>query len=173
MADLPKITLIKEAIPSAPKRAGGAGRTATPWEEVLQPVRDDSTDKDGKPILDAEGKPASYRIWTYDTRNGANGRVATVRDRLRNHAPELNYGFVVRTVPEGQDDQGRWGVYVSFLGTFTPKQQAENAAKHKAASDRVKRSQEAAEAAKAAESGETGETVDAKADTGKAGKNAA
>lgn len=166
MADLPSITMIVESAPAAPKREGGKGREPIKWDEVLDPVRKQ---------VDDEGNPQTVRAWTYPSRNGANGRVATVRKYLRNSAPDLNYQFVTRQVPEGLPDAGQFGVYVTFRGTYTPAQIAENAKAHKARSERVVTSQQAALAAEqSATEGDDSEKAVAKSPgNGKTAKNAA
>jgi hypothetical protein len=117
-----ELTFVKEEIPKI-VRTGGSGREAEPWETHLAPIK--------------EQAGQSFRVWTYDKRSGAQGRVTTVRDRLTKVTPQDNWTIKVRPVGE------QFGVYVQYNGTFTPEQMAENAKKRQERSERTKASRPA------------------------------
>lgn len=145
------LDFIQEEIPKI-TRAGGSGREAEPWETHLAPLKDE--DKAGK----------DFRVWTYDKRASAVSRMSSVRERLTKAVPGENWTIAVRPVPgtetavhpagtmDGETDISgtsatKFGVYVSYAGTFTDEEITANAIKHQERSERVK-----AARAKAAES---------------------
>lgn len=115
-----ELELIEEEIPKI-TRVGGSGREAEKWEDHLAAIK--STPN------------KSFRVWTYDVRTSAVSRMSTVRDRLTNATPQDNWEIRVRPVP---NSEGQFGVYVAYRGTFTDAEQAENAAKRQARSERTR-----------------------------------
>lgn len=159
-----ELSFIEEEIPKI-SRAGGSGREPEKWEEHISPLK--AEDRAGK----------SFRVWTYAIRPSAVSRMSSVRERLTKAVPSENWQLAVRPVPgtedavhpdgttdkDGNDIAGtsaiQYGVYVSYQGTFTDEQVAENAVAHQARSDRVKAARAAAAAKAEAEAAETTEPV--------------
>jgi hypothetical protein len=130
-----ELTFTREDVPKI-TRIGGSGREAEPWETHLAPLKDTPGE--------------SFRVWTYEKRTSAVSRMSSVRERLTKAVPTENWNLAVRTVP-GTVDPELYGVYISFAGTFTAEQIAENVRKHDERSNRVK----AARAKRAAEEAST------------------
>lgn len=126
-----ELTFVKEEIPKI-TRAGGSGREAEPWESHLAQLKDTPGE--------------SYRVWTYDKRTSAVSRMSAVRDRLTKAVPEENWTLAVRPIP----DTETFGVYVAYIGTYTPEEVQANAQAHAERSERVR-----AARAKASENGST------------------
>lgn len=120
------LTFTPEAIPKI-TRIGGSGRTATEWENLLDPVR--------------QQPGVSFRVWEYDKRQSAVSRLSSVRERLTKVVPHENWKMVVRLVPDS--DPEIFGVYVEYIGVFTPEQIEENAKLHAERSARVRAAREA------------------------------
>jgi hypothetical protein len=128
-----ELTFTREDVPKI-TRIGGSGREAEPWETHLAPLKDTPGE--------------SFRVWTYEKRTSAVSRMSSVRERLTKAVPTENWNLAVRTVPgTGAENPELYGVYISFAGTFTAEQVAENVRKHDERSNRVK----AARAKRAAE----------------------
>lgn len=140
-----ELNFIEEDIPKI-ARVGGAGREPEKWEEHVAPLK--AEDRAGK----------SFRVWTYEKRPSATSRMSSVRERLVKAVPNENWQLAVRPVTvmlavEGSDEpveSEQYGVYVSYKGTFTDEQVAENAVKHAERSQRVRDARAKAEAEKAA-----------------------
>lgn len=149
-----ELNFIEEDIPKI-ARVGGAGREPEKWEEHVAPLK--AEDRAGK----------SFRVWTYEKRPSATSRMSSVRERLVKAVPNENWQLAVRPVTvmlavEGSDEpveSEQFGVYVSYKGTFTDEQVAENAVKHAERSQRVRDARAKAEAEKAAKAAEA--TADA------------
>ena len=119
-----ELNFIEEEVPKV-TRAGGSGRGAEPWEQHLAPLK--------------ERPDVSFRTWDYEKRPSAISRMTSVRDRLRKAVPQENWDLAVRQIP----DSDRFGVYVTYKGTYTDEQVAENARKHQERSERVRATREA------------------------------
>lgn len=104
-----ELDLIEEEVPKI-VRLGGSGREPEKWEEHLTPL----TESPGK----------SFRVWTYDKKTSAVSRMSVVRNRLTLATPEAHWEIKVRQVP----DSDQFGVYITYLGTFTDEQVQTNAA---------------------------------------------
>lgn len=119
--------LVFEEIPDAPKRTGGKGREPVKWEILLAPLQEQLLEK-----------PA--RLWTYDVKTGAVSRMSAVRTRLADAAPELNWEFKVRPVPN--TDPQTYGIYAVFHGNHTSEQMVKNAQERVARKERAAKAQE-------------------------------
>lgn len=117
-----ELSFVEEAVPTIVREA--PGREPEKWEEHLSPLK--AKDKAGK----------SFRVWSYTKKTGATSRVASVRKRLIDATPEDNWSLAVRLIPGSEPEQ--FGVYVTYNGTFTPEQVAENAALRQKRSDAIK-----------------------------------
>jgi len=115
-----ELELIREDVPKI-ERVGGSGREPEQWENHLAELR--------------KHPGQSFRVWTYENKSSALSRVATVGSRLRKVVPQEHWKLAVRGVVAGQ-----YGVYVTFVGLYTPEQMEENARKHKERSERVRAS---------------------------------
>jgi hypothetical protein len=132
--------IFEEAIPDLPPRIGGKGREPIKWEAHLAPLEDR--------LLNAP-----HRLWSYPTHTAALSRMATVRTRLTNAAPDKNWELKVRAVPN--TDPQLFGVYVVFYGQYTPEQMKTNAqARQKRRDALVKARQSKAEATQPGDNGD-------------------
>ncbi len=125
-----ELNFVREDIPKI-SRAGGSGREAEPWESHLAPLKDNHGE--------------SFRVWTYEKRSSAVSRMSSVRDRLNKAVPTENWQLAVRVVPGTDPEQ--FGVYVAYMGNYTPEQVVENARKHTERSERVRASRAASSSA--------------------------
>lgn len=168
-----ELTFTKEAIPKI-TRATGSGREPEKWEEHLAPAKETPNE--------------SFRVWTYDKRTSAVSRMSAVRDRLTKAVPGENWTLAVRPIPgtedavhpdgttdkDGNDISGtsatQYGVYVAYVGTFTPEQIAENARLHQERSERVKASRAKAAEGNGSDGGEAADTQESAPEAAKTPK---
>lgn len=95
-------TFIEEEVPPIAR----VGRDSYPWEDYLAPVRE-------KPGV-------ALRVYTFETKNEARSRAATIQKRWTKMIPLEE----IKTTTRGLDD-GSYGVYVTWLGEITQERRDE------------------------------------------------
>lgn len=128
-AEMPKLT----------RAGGGAGRQATPWEQLLDPARS-NPGRFGKLFefsdrTNEDGSVTSAKVQ-------ASSRSVVIQARLHKTVPLERWRFTVR--PTGDNTAGLW---VAFTGVMTPDEYAEYEQRRSERAERIRAGREAGKAA--------------------------